>query len=341
MISATATMARTRFRSAFPSGVATVGQLVTFGVPERTVYHRCLEGGPWQRILPGIVLLFTGRPARDQIVRAALLLGGPDAIVTGLEACRRHGLRRGPAKPDERREPTAEVHVLVPATRQVRSVEFVHVERTKRLPRPLQRDGVPLAPIARACIDAARRIRCAGDIAELLSDPVQRGLCTVSALGNEVATCSRRGTALPRAVLADLGQGVRSAAEREAKKLWARTGLPEPWWNAAVYGENGTFLGVADCWVDDVAMVWEIESTEWHLSPREHDRSVERAARFAAAGAAYLPSKPKKLRSDGEGVIRDLRATYRHARARPRPTFRAIRASDHIAGKPLSRNQLA
>ncbi len=67
-------------------------------VPERTVYRRCLEGGPWQRVLPGIVMLFTGHPTVDQLVHAALLLCGPDAMVTGMEACRRHGLRRGPAR---------------------------------------------------------------------------------------------------------------------------------------------------------------------------------------------------------------------------------------------------
>ena len=34
-------------RAAFPSGVATVRQLAMLGVPQRTAYQRCLEGGPW------------------------------------------------------------------------------------------------------------------------------------------------------------------------------------------------------------------------------------------------------------------------------------------------------
>ena len=134
-------------------------------VPERTVYQRCLEGGPWQRVLPGIVLLFTGHPTVDQLVHAALLLCGPDAMVTGVEACRRHGLRRGPARRGDTER--SKIHVLVPASRQVRSVEFVHVERTCRLPAPVLRDGIPLAPLVRACTDAARRIRSAAEVTEL------------------------------------------------------------------------------------------------------------------------------------------------------------------------------
>lgn len=310
-------------RRAFPEGVATARQLMGAGATERTIYRRCLDGGPWTRLLPGVILLSNGRPTRSQQVRAALLLCGGAAMVTGLEACRRHGVRRGsqPAGGS-----TEEVHVLVPAARQVRSVGFVHVERTFRLPRSVERDSVPLAPLPRACLDAARRLRDPGDIAELLSDPVQRGMCTVPALVRELDAGSRRGSAMPRSVLRELDAGVRSAAEQAAKALWARSGLPEPWWNARVHDADGRFLGIVDCWLDDVAMAWEIESSEWHLSPRDHDRTVERAAELVAAGIVYTASKPRKVREEPDAVIATLRATYAHASARPRPPLRATRA---------------
>src|SRR5690349_24878546 len=83
----------------------------------------------------------TGRPTVDQLVHAALLLTGPEAMVTGIEACRRHGLRRGPLRRAEEAGGRPEVHVLVPRSRQVRSVEHVHVERTERLPDPIVRGG--------------------------------------------------------------------------------------------------------------------------------------------------------------------------------------------------------
>jgi hypothetical protein len=312
-----------RLRDAFPVGVAAVRDLVAHGVPERTVYQRCFEGGPWQRVLPGIVFLFTGHPTVDQLVHAALLLGGPDAMVTGVEACRRHGLRRGPVRRTDHQRP--KIHILVPEKRQVRSVEFVHVERTGRLPTPVLRDGVPVAPLVRACTDTSRRIRSTAEVTELFSDAVQRGLCTVAALSTELASGTRRGTAVPRAVLADLAVGVRSAAERAAKQLWSSTGLPEPWWNAQVCGPDGRSLGVADCWLDDVAMVWEIESSEWHLQPADHDYTVRRAAQFTGAGAVYVASKPKMVLNDRAEVVATLRAVYTHAANRPRPPLTARR----------------
>jgi hypothetical protein len=334
-------MELTRLRATFPDGVATAKQLVAAGVPERTIYHRCLDGGPWQNPLPGIIFLFSGRPTQRQLVLAAVLLGGPEAMVTGAEACRRHGLRRGPARLREERDAIDEVHLLVPATRQLRSVGYVHVERTKSLPEPVIRSGLPLAPLARACIDAARRLRTEGEIAELLSDAVQRRLCTAAQLSRELEASSRRHTALPRRVLRSVAEGVHSAAELAAKRMWSRTGLPSPMWNVEIYTEDGVFLGIADCWLDDVAMVWEIESTEWHLSPEDHDRTVERAARFTAAGAIYTASKPKKIRTEPAEVARILRATYAQAAARPRPPLRAVPSTAPVAAKPLSRNDIA
>lgn len=313
-------------RTAFPEGVASARQLVAAGVAERTVYHRCLEGGPWQRALPGIAFLFSGTPTRRQYVIAALLLGGPEAMVTGIEACRTHGLQRGPAR---RTDTTTvpEVHLLVPHSRQIRSVGFVHVERTTNLPTPQVRAGLPFSPVARACADATRRLSRHGEITELMSDAVQRRLCTVSHLAREVSASSRRGTALPNRVLRDVADGVRSAAEAAAKKLWQQAGLPEAWWNAPVHGADGRPIGTADCWVDDVAMVWEIESSEWHLDPAAHDYTVQRAARFTAAGAVYVASKPKMILSDPREVLAILRAVHAQAAARPRPPLRAERPS--------------
>jgi hypothetical protein len=324
----TALRRTTALRAAFPRGVATARQLIEFGYSETSVYRRCLESGPWQRILPGIIMLFTGQPNVDQLAHAALLLAGPDAMVTGIEACRRHGLRRGPTRRPAPEVERPEVHVLVPKRRQVRSVEYVHVERTSRLPHPTIRAGVPLAPLVRSCTDAARRLRSAGDVTELLSEPVQRSMCSVRALSEELNAGSRRGTAVPRAVLADVAEGVRSAAERTAKRFWPNTGLPQPWWNAAVCDAHGRFLGIGDCWLDDVAMLWEIESSEWHLGPAAHEYTVRRAAAFTAAGVVYVASKPKMVLNDRSGVTATLQAAYAQARLRPRPAVRAVPATD-------------
>jgi hypothetical protein len=298
-------------------GVIRVQQLVELGVPERTAYRRCANGGPWRRLLPGVVMLSNGEPSDRQRIAAGLVYAGPRAVLTGLVACRLHGVRRGPAMP------TMHVHLLVPNVRQVRVGKFVTVERTERLPAPVIRDGIPLAPVPRACIDAARRLEDPREVTELLADAVQRGLCSVSALQAELARCSRRGTAMPRAVLAEVSDGARSAAERDAQHVWRETGLPEPWWNASVRDRDGRLLGIADAWWDDVALAWEINSIEYHLSPADYARTAERAARFAAAGVLVVPTLPRRLRRDRAAVVAELRSAYEQAANRPRPALTA------------------
>jgi hypothetical protein len=187
---------------------------------------------------------------------------------------------------------------------------------------------VPLAPVGRAAVDAARRIAAPAKVAELMADTVQRGLCTVRELADEVDDAQRRGTAVPRRVLHDVGEGVRSAAEADAKRLWARSGLPEPWWNAPVHDRKGRLLGVADAWFDEVALAWEINSVEWHVLPEDYTREQERTARFVAAGVFVLPTQPRRLRRDPRAVIEELRDAHGQAAARPRPEICASRARD-------------
>jgi hypothetical protein len=300
-------------------GVIGARRLVELGVPESTIYRRCRPGGPWQLLLPAVVLLSTGTPTRAQLVRGGLCYAGGDALVTGLEACRRHGVRRGPRVDDA-------LHLLVPHDRQPRSTRYVIVERTRRLPDPVVRGAVPLAPVGRAAVDAARRMAAPGEITELLADAVQQGLCSVRELACEVDAAQRRGTAVPRRIVRDIEDGVRSAAERDAKRLWARSGLPEPWWNARVHDREGRFVAVADGWFDEVALAWEINSVEWHLRPEDYAREQERTARMTAAGVVVLPTQPRRLRRDPAAVVGELRDAYAHAATRPRPRVRATRA---------------
>lgn len=306
------------FRRSARDGVIRTAALRGLGVPGATITNRCGEGGRWRRLLPGVVMLTGGTPTRKQEIAAALLYGGPDTVLTGIEACRRHGVRRLP-------DPKGRLHVLVPDERQLRSCEFVTVERTTRLPAPLRRDGVPLAPVPRACLDAARRLRSAADITELIADTVQRQLCTPAHLAAELRKGSQRGTATPRRVLADVADGVRSTAERDAKRLLARSRLPEPWWNAEVRDLRGRLLGIADAWFDEVALAWEINSYAWHLLPKYYANEVKRTAGLTAAGVAVLPVLPTSLRDDEDGSLTELEAAYAMAARRPRPPVVAIR----------------
>jgi hypothetical protein len=298
--------------------------LVSLGVPEATVYARCRPGGPWQLLLPATVLMSSGQPTPEQLTIAGLLYAGPDAVLTGIDAAHRHGVLRGPAR-------DGHVHVLVPHDQQPASTRYVVIERTHRMPRAVVRGGVPLAPVARAVVDGARRLASPREATELLADAVQRGLCTVGQLASEVEAAQRRGTAIPRAILRDVSAGTRSVAERDAKAVWRRSGLPEPWWNASVYDAEGTLLGIVDAWWDDVAMAWEINSLAWHLHPQDYAREQAKTARFTAAGVAVLPTLPKRLAEDAAAVLHELHDAYRHAASRPRPEVRAVCRARPIA----------
>jgi hypothetical protein len=292
-------------------GAIRVARLAELGIPPRTAYRRCKPDGPWQRPLPGIVLLTNAPPTRRQLVEAALLYAGPKALVSGLEACRRHGLHNLPA--------TYGVHLLIPEDHRLQSSDYVVVERTKRLPPPVVRDRVPLAPVARSVLDACRRLKHHDPIRALIIEAVQRSGVSPRWLLHELEVGSQRGTAIPRAVLRDVTEGARSVAEVDAMRVWERTDLPRPRWNVPVRDASGTYIGTPDAWFAEVGLAWEIDSYEFHFERTDYANTVSRNTRYAAAGIAVVQTLPTRLRTDPTTVAAELTAAYRAAEARTMP----------------------
>ncbi|TNC20305.1 hypothetical protein FG385_31085 [Amycolatopsis alkalitolerans] len=279
----------------------------------KAIWRRCLPGGPWQRLLPGVILLENGKPTHDQRIAAALIYGGPSAIVTGPHACLRHGLRRSEI-------PSLDcVHLLIPHDHKRLSSEFLVVERTRMLPRPVVRDGVPLAPLVRATTDAARRLRVADAVTKLLIEAIQRGRCTPQVLLAELDAGTKRGTALPRRILNEV-ECLRSIAEAHSRVLSEGLDVPPTHWNVNVFNETGRYVGCPDAWWDDVALAWEIDSTEFHYFHDGYARTLDRNTRYAGAGIAVVQTLPSRLERDPEGVLAEVKAAYRAAAARPRPS---------------------
>ncbi|WIY06385.1 hypothetical protein QRX60_21990 [Amycolatopsis mongoliensis] len=285
--------------------------LESMGVPRRTVSRRCEPPGPWQRLLPGIVLLGSGEPTDEHRIRAALLHGRDGAVLTGIHALHRHGLRKVPVPRD--------VHVLIPAGRRVSSSSFVHIERTTRLPRARLLDGLPVAPAHRAVVDAARRLRDHDTVLAMMAEAIQRRFCTPSALAHELAAGSRAGKALPTRALAPLLDGARSVAEADAWRLRKRSGLPDCGWNVQLFDSGGRYVASPDAWWDDVGFAWEIDSRSHHADPHDHARTLARNTRYLTAGVLVLQTLPVRLRTEPEVVLDELRAGYEIARGRPRP----------------------
>jgi hypothetical protein len=292
-------------------GAIRVARLTELGIPPNTAYRRCRPEGPWRRLLPGVVSLYSGPPDPDQLVAAARLYAGEDAVLTGTVACRAIGLRNVPASDT--------VHLLTPHGRKVHSSGFVLIERTHRLPKAQRRRGILVAPPSRAVLDAARRMTEVRPARALLAESVQRKFTTVTELTAELAQGSSRGSALPRRILTELMSGQESVAELDARQVWRRSGLPEPVWNRRLVTPDGRVIAKPDAWFDDVGLAWEIDSLAFHLGAEGFDRTLARNGRYTAAGILVLQTLPTRLRTEPDAVIGELRAAYRAAAAKPRP----------------------
>jgi hypothetical protein len=293
-------------------GVIKAATLIDLGMESSSIYRRCMPDGPWRRLLPGVILLQNSVPTVNQRVAAALLYAGPHALITGAEACRRHGLRAGLLPLND------QIHVLIPADTKHLSAEFVVVERTHRMPVPVIREGVPLAPLTRATLDAARRIHLTDPVAKLLIEAIQRGQCSPAALSRELELGTPKGTAVPRQILSRLVD-LRSIAEFHAHKLSERLTVPPTHWNPALYSADGQYIGRPDAWWDGVAMVWEIDSLEFHFGAEDYARTIRRNTQYAEFGITVVQTLPSRIRDDPAEVLAELEAAFIAASNRPRP----------------------
>lgn len=300
---------------AFEDAVAVRKHLLELGFSSATLAQKCRPGGGWTRLFLGVYLVTGGTPSRRQLVRGALLRAGPLTFLTGYEAARRHGVRRLPADQC--------IHVLVPHGRRIASQGPMLVERTNRPWTGTLIDGFPVVTLARALIDAARKESGLDVIRAFIADAVQRQLCAPDALAEELKNLRLGGTSLPRRVLYEVSDGVRSAAEAWSRSLVHRSSLPSPQWNVLVRSISGEQLAIVDGWWDDVGLAWQIDSVEFHLAPSDYARTMEQHSALLANGVMTVHTVPSRLKKDPAGVIAELRGAYRAAAQRPRPNVSA------------------
>lgn len=293
--------------------VIAVRRLEQLGVPQRTSYRRCQQDGPWWWLLPGIVKLTSGPPTWRQMLVAALLHAGDDAVITGLAGLRLHRLRRIEEPPS--------IHLLVPWTRQVRSHGFALIERTKRMPPRVERDGLPVAHLVRCLTDTVRRMKDHDRISALITDPVQRELLVVEQIHDELEAGCRRGTAAPRAVLGAVRLGVRSPAEFGAFEFWNSHDFPEALWNIPLLAPGDrSLIAIPDALVKDVGFAWEQDSVQEHFATRAQVLATRRRRQRLFDHNVYvLSSRPNDLVDDPKGVRREIEKGLEIAAGMPEP----------------------
>ncbi|MEU8879502.1 hypothetical protein [Streptomyces hydrogenans] len=295
---------RTRPASS-PAGLtqrlASTGQLRAMGVPAAEVAGRSAAGGDWQQLLPGVFLLRPGAPTGDDRLRAALLyarrdgeapLDGPGAMLTGLAALSLHGFSSAPPAPALDR-----IDVLVGRTRRLRSTGFVRVVRAPESSEPVELDGLPVAPVARALADAVSGLHDAETVRGLLTEAVRGGHCEPPVLVRELS----RARLLTRPHVVDAVDSLlvegRGLSEERLYEMVRDFGLPDPVWNVDLRLPGGPHLGGVDAYWPDQAVAVELDTR----APRQDEDAMwseytRKREHLERLGITVVHLTPRKLR---------------------------------------------
>lgn len=295
-------------------------QALAAGLSINALRHRLRPGGPWSVWLPGVYRTETGTPTQAQREIAALLYGGPHAVLTGAVALHHYRL---PA-PE-----SAVVDILIPARSQHQSISYVRIHRTTRMPELVY--GPPnrmCAPPARAVADAVRGLTDLRAARALLAGVIQDRGCTLWQLEQELSAGPIQYSALLRGVLAEAADGVRSAPEAELRDLIKAAGLPMPLFNPRLCLPDGTFIACPDAWWPEAGVAVEIDSKRWHLSPDDWERTMDRHDQLSQHAIVTLHFTPYKIRSDRAFVIAKLKNAYKSGIARPPLNIKTLPATD-------------
>jgi len=99
-----------------------------------------------------------------------------------------------------------------------------------------------------------------------------------------------------------------------------------PLFNATLLAGD-QFVATPDAWWPQLGVVVEVDSREWHLSPHDHARTLERQRRMGKYGIVVLPFTPKQIRSQPAEVLATIRAALEAARGRPPLNLRTVPAA--------------
>jgi hypothetical protein len=301
-------------------GIVTRSQVLACGLSRSSIDYRLRPAGPWSQLLTGVYLTMSGAPTDVQRGMAALLYGGPLSMITGAAAVQALGLKC---------DRSLVIEILVPASCERKSMGFVKVQRTTRLPeKPVRAGWLRYAPLPRAIADAARSMKRFGDVQALVCQGVQRGRCTPEDLAQEISDGPMQGSRLFREAVGELGAGIWSAPEGDLKRLIDRSDLEKPVYNPMLYAADGSFLGCPDAWWERAGVAAEVDSRQYHMEAQGYEKTVTKHNRMTVAGITVLHWLPSTIRKQSETVISDLRAALTEGNRRPKLPITTVTRSD-------------
>jgi hypothetical protein len=278
--------------------IVTRAQVLAAGHGDMFIYRR-IRGGSWQRVLSGVYCVTSGVLTDEQRRVAAALYAGPGAQITGPAALAWYGFRALP--------PGAEVHLVVPHKTRCRSNGFAIVRRALAVDRRARHAELyQVASPARAVVDTCRELREVRTVRAVMAEAVQRFRVPPKALDEEVRRAARSRTGVVRRVLAEIAGGARSAPEAYARAvLGASPQLGDRvLWNPRLALDDGTALPTPDGYLPDAALAIEVDSREFHLSPEDWARSLERHNILGRHGVQVLHFTPSFVEGHPDEVRR-------------------------------------
>ena len=264
--------------------ILTLAEASARGFTYQAVYRR-VRTGRWRHVLPRTFRTGTDITRWDKL-DAALSFAGPDALLTGAAAL----------WVDEVRIPFPDLVALVtPRQAGVRSLAWVRVSHSGRTPERSLESGPRRVETARAVADLALTLMQLDDVRDLVARVIREQRCKVDHLVRELETGPRRGSALLRQALTEVGAGAASAPEAEAADILRRAGVPPFEQNAVIRLPDGRSY-VADFLWRDLRAILEIDSVEYNFDPADWRRTLDRHMELTTLGFSVVHRPPSALR---------------------------------------------
>ncbi|MFE7572133.1 hypothetical protein ACFU76_35180 [Streptomyces sp. NPDC057539] len=225
-------------------------------------------------------------------------------MITGLAALALYGFTSAPPLLSLER-----IDVLVPRTRRLRSTGCARLIRAHSLPRSVELDGMPVAPVGRALADAVAELSDADAVVALLTEAVRAGHCEPALVVRELSQSGL--LARPHVVEAVdslLAEG-RTLAEGRLYELVRVYGLQDPLWNVDLRLPGGPRLGGVDAYWPDQAVAVELDTraprpgggraadlTDDEDDDEQWSAAVRKREHLERLGITVVHLTPRKLR---------------------------------------------
>lgn len=204
---------------------------------------------------------------------AAVLAGGPAAVLSHRAAAHLWGIRTGPAA----------ATVTLPRSRVGPAELAIHQSRVLGPRDVTEHDGIPVTTVARTLLDLAG-IASGRELARAVDTAERLDLFDLSAVDDVLARArGRRGAAaLRRAVAAWRPRQTRSELEDRFQELLATTQLPRPRFNALLGGERAQHE--VDAFWPSQRLVVQLDGFAYHRTRRDRQGDAATDADLELAG---------------------------------------------------------